>query len=82
MSWNGSLAIFSKNRVLTCVVILINKTGGSFQIDPTVVCSFKFMFSGNCSYIEKNDGYPLQIDPNVVGPFILCSLNLHRARYV
>ena len=39
-SLDGSLAIFSKNRVLTYVVILRNKTGGSFQIDPTFVGSF------------------------------------------
>ena len=40
MSWDGSLAIFSENRVLTFVVLLGNKTGGSFKIDPTFVGSF------------------------------------------
>ena len=37
MSWDGSLAIFSENRVLTFLVILKNNTGGSFQIDQTFV---------------------------------------------
>ena len=38
--WDGALAIFSENRVLTFVVILRNKTGGSFLIGPTFVGSF------------------------------------------
>ena len=34
-----------ENRVLTFVVILRNKTGGPFQIDPDFVGSLYFMFS-------------------------------------
>ena len=40
MLWDGALAFFSENGVLTFVVILRNKTGGSFQIGPTFVGSF------------------------------------------
>ena len=78
MSWDGSLAIFSKNRVLTCVVILRNKTGGTFQIDPTFVGSFILCSPNICSYTEKNDGCPLQIDPYVVGSlyFVFSKLTL------
>ena len=35
----------SKNRVLTFVVVLRNKTGGPFQIDTNLVGSLYFMFS-------------------------------------
>ena len=59
MLLDGSLAIFSENRVLTFVVILRNKTGGSFQIDPTFVGSFSLCSPNICSYTEKNDGWPL-----------------------
>ena len=34
-----------ENRVLTFVVILRNKTGGHFQIDPNFVGSLYFMYS-------------------------------------
>ena len=40
MSW-----MFSRNRVLTCVVVLRNKTGGPFQIDTNLVGSLYFVFS-------------------------------------
>ena len=40
MSW-----MFSKNRVLTFVVVMRNKTGGPFQIDTNLVGSLYFMFS-------------------------------------
>ena len=34
-----------ENRVLTLAVILRNKTGGPFQVDPIFVGSLDFMFS-------------------------------------
>ena len=40
MLWDGALAIFSENRVLTFVVILRNKMGGSSHFDLTFVGSF------------------------------------------
>ena len=40
MSW-----MFSKNRALTFVVVLRNKTGGPFEIGTNLVGSLYFMFS-------------------------------------
>ena len=79
MLWDGALAIFSENRVLTFAVILRNKTGGSFQIGPTFVGSFLvYVLQTFAVILRKMTGGPLQIDPNVVGSlyFVFSKLTL------
>ena len=51
-------------------------------MDPTFVGSLSLCSPKICSYIEKNDGCPLQIDPNVVHSlyFVFSKLTLRTIR--